>query len=89
MQSARFEALEVTARVNADADGALLEEIATPDKEGRDMLLKAADRFRLSARGYHRILRVARTIADLEGSDGVAMPHIAEALSFRLIAARN
>ena len=89
VQSARFEALEVTARVNADADGALLEEIATPDKEGRDMLLKAADKFRLSARGYHRILRVARTIADLEGSDGVAMPHIAEALSFRLIAARN
>ena len=89
VQSARFEALEVTARVNADADGALLEEIATPDKEGRDMLLKAADKFRLSARGYHRILRVARTIADLEGSEGVAMPHIAEALSFRLIAARN
>jgi magnesium chelatase family protein len=89
VQTARFDGLGVTARVNADADGALLEEVATPDTEGRDMLLKAAEKFRLSARGYHRILRVARTIADLEGSAGVAMPHIAEALSFRLIAARN
>ena len=71
-------------RQNADAEGALLEEIATPDAEGRALLLRAADRFGLSARGYHRILRVARTIADLDGSSGVARPHVAEALSFRL-----
>ncbi len=71
-------------RQNADAEGALLEEIATPDAEGRALLLRAADRFGLSARGYHRILRVARTIADLDGSAGVARAHVAEALSFRL-----
>lgn len=88
-QTARYSALDMPARVNADADGALLEQVATPDTQGREMLLKAAEKFKLTARGYHRILRVARTIADLEGSKQVALPHIAEALSFRLIAARN
>ena len=88
-QTARFEALGAKARVNADAEGALLDQIAEPDAEGRDMLIKAAERFRLSARGYHRVLRVARTIADLEGVDAVRMPHIAEALGFRLIAGKN
>lgn len=71
------------ARVNADAEGALLEEIATPDREGRELLIKAAERFGLSARGYHRVLRVARTIADLEAAESVRQPHIAEALSYR------
>ena len=71
-------------RVNADAEGALLEEVAAPDSEGRAMLTKVAERFGLSARGYHRVLRVARTIADLDGSDGVRRNHIAEAVSYRL-----
>ncbi len=70
--------------VNADASGALLDEIAAPDAQGRDMLIKAAERVGLSARGYHRVLRVARTIADLEGNDTVRAPHIAEAISFRI-----
>ena len=48
--------------------------------------MRAADRFNLSARGYHRILRVARTIADLDGRDAVAASDIAEALSFRIVA---
>ena len=61
-----------------------MEEIATPDSEGRDMLLRVAERFGLSARGYHRVLRVARTIADLDGSDEVRRPHVAEAVSYRL-----
>ncbi|WP_299566889.1 YifB family Mg chelatase-like AAA ATPase [uncultured Sulfitobacter sp.] len=69
---------------NADIQGDLLETVTAPDAEGRDLLLRAADRFRLSARGYHRVLRVARTIADLDGSDSVRKPHVAEAVSFRL-----
>ncbi|PQO24673.1 AAA family ATPase [Rhodobacteraceae bacterium WD3A24] len=72
------------ARVNADLEGAALEEIATPDCGGREMLARAADRFGLTARGYHRILRVARTIADLDGSESVRQPHVAEALGYRL-----
>jgi magnesium chelatase family protein len=71
------------ARLNADAEGRLLEEIAAPDAEARALLLKAADRFGLSARGYHRVLRVARTIADLDGSEAVRRPHVAEALGYR------
>jgi magnesium chelatase family protein len=71
-------------RVNADAQGDMLEEIATPDTEARALLTKVAERFHLSARGYHRVIRVARTIADLDGSETVRKPHIAEAVSFRL-----
>ena len=62
----------------------MLEQMASPDAEGRTLLVRAAERFGLSARGYHRVLRVARTIADLDGSTDVRKPHIAEAVSFRL-----
>jgi magnesium chelatase family protein len=71
-------------RVNADAEGALLEEIATPDADARALLSRVAERFGLSARGYHRILRVARTIADLDEDAAVRLPHIAEAVGYRL-----
>lgn len=87
-QTARF-ADHTTARVNADAEGHLLDQIATPDAEGRALLLKVAERFGLSARGYHRVLRVARTIADLEGSTDVRKPHVAEAVSYRLAMAKE
>jgi magnesium chelatase family protein len=70
-------------RTNAEADGALLDEAATPDPDGRALLVRAAERLRLSARGYHRVLRVARTLADLEGAAIVGRRHIAEALSYR------
>jgi magnesium chelatase family protein len=72
------------ARVNADLEGALLEEVATPDSEGKALIARVAERFGLSARGYHRVLRVARTIADLDGSGLVRKNHVAEAVSYRL-----
>ncbi|MBV7380659.1 YifB family Mg chelatase-like AAA ATPase [Maritimibacter dapengensis] len=74
--------------LNADAEGQTLNEVAAPDPEGRDLLAKAADRFGLSARGYHRVLRVARTIADLAGEEHVRKPHVAEALSYRITTMR-
>jgi magnesium chelatase family protein len=88
LQEGRFAAYPGL-RVNADAEGALLEEIATPDAEGRALLTRAAERFGLTARGYHRLLRVARTIADLEGAAQVRAPHMAEAISYRLMMAQE
>jgi magnesium chelatase family protein len=82
-QALRFQG-HATARVNADLEGSLLEDTANPDAEGRALLVRVAERFGLSARGYHRVLRVARTIADLDDSAEVRLPHIAEAVSFRL-----
>jgi magnesium chelatase family protein len=76
-------------RTNADAEGQALEDIATPDAEGRDLLTRVADRFKLSARGYHRVLRVARTIADLDDSPTVRRPHVAEAVSYRVVAQKD
>jgi magnesium chelatase family protein len=84
-QTARYTALpdERRVRTNAEADGALLDEVATPEEAGRTLLTRAAERLRLSARGYHRVLRVARTLADLDGAAIVARRHVAEALSYR------
>ncbi|TDI65104.1 MAG: ATP-binding protein [Alphaproteobacteria bacterium] len=70
-------------RTNAEADGELLERIAAPDSAGRALLMEAAEKMRMTARGYHRVLRVARTLADLEGVDGVKRIHIAEAVATR------
>ncbi|MEL6293560.1 MAG: YifB family Mg chelatase-like AAA ATPase [Pseudomonadota bacterium] len=83
VQETRFTGVE-TMRSNADAAGEVLEEVATPDDEGRALISRVAERFGLSARGYHRVLRVARTIADLAGSEKVTKAHVAEAVSFRL-----
>jgi magnesium chelatase family protein len=72
--------------VNARAEGTLLDRVATPDTGGRTLLTDAAARMQLTARGYHRVLKVARTLADLDGSDGVRRMHVAEALSYRRLA---
>jgi magnesium chelatase family protein len=77
------------ATLNATADAPVLERIAAPDEAGAALLSKAAESLRLSARAYHRTLRVARTIADLDGAGGVRRLHIAEALSLRRIWAQN
>jgi magnesium chelatase family protein len=84
IQAQRFSQLgKPGLRTNSEADGALLEEIARPDAAGLVLLRDAADAMNLSARGYHRVLRVARTLADLDRQQQVARIHIAEALSYR------
>lgn len=69
--------------LNARLSGDGLDRVAAPDAPGKELLGRAAQAMRLSARAYHRVLRTARTIADLDGADGVRRIHIAEALSAR------
>jgi magnesium chelatase family protein len=87
IQLARYTAAGLPqTRTNAEAPAALLEEIAQPDTQGAKLLRDAAETMRLSARGYHRVLRVARTLADLDGAEKVGRLHLAEALSYRALA---
>ena len=81
VQTTRY--ADVAARTNAEANGKLLEAAATPDAAGTKLLVQATQALRLSARGYHRVLRVARTLADMAGEEQVTRIHIAEALSYR------
>lgn len=86
LQTGRAE--ETGARTNAELDGDALEAHATPDEAGHKLLMQAAEAMRLSARSYTRMLRVARTIADLAGAERVGRIHVAEALSYRRQAPR-
>lgn len=81
IQRERFDGHAI--RTNAEAEGELLDSVATPEPAAAKLLTEAAERMKLSARGYHRVLKVARTIADLAKVDQIAKPHIAEALSYR------
>jgi magnesium chelatase family protein len=83
-QRSRFRALGLSpATTNAHVAANVLDEVAMPDDAGKALLRQAAEQLALSARGFHRTLKVARTIADLDGADGVKRGHIAEALSYR------
>lgn len=87
LQRERYASLNVTnIHSNAGASATLIEQVVDPDTESQALLLQAAEKFRLSARAYHRVLKVARTLADLAGQAKVTRPHVAEALSYRLSA---
>ena len=68
---------------NAQMSERLIRQYAQPDSEGLNILRIAMERLKLSARAYNRILKVARTIADLEGSEQILSSHIAEAIGYR------
>ena len=85
-QAARYAAMGLPhIRTNATVAGSILEDVARPDAGGLALLRDATDAMRLSARGYHRVLRVARTLADLDGVDKVGRVHLAEAISYRTL----
>ena len=89
VQRERFAALGLsTIRTNAQCAPSLIEKVAAPDAAASALLRQAAEAMRLSARGYHRVLKVARTLADLDGADSVGRIHLAEALSYRALGER-
>jgi magnesium chelatase family protein len=89
LQDARYAALGLDGVTNASCPASALEDVARPDSDGVKLIREAADAMRLSARGFHRVLKVARTLADLDGEDRVRRLHLAEALSYRAAADRK
>jgi magnesium chelatase family protein len=88
VQQERFEKLGSPVLTNAHCAASLIEEIAAPDAAGLSLLRDASEKLGFSARAYHRVLRVARTLADLDGQPKVGRIHLAEAISYRLPAER-
>ncbi len=87
IQTERFAALGLpNLRTNAAAPAGIIEEIARPDEAGAALLREASERMHLTARGFHRVLKVARTLADLDGVERVGRIHLAEAVSYRGVA---
>lgn len=82
-QVRRYAGMGLTIRTNSECSPRLIEEVAAPDAAGRQLLAQAAETLRLSARGYHRVLKVALTLADLEGAPRIGRAHLAEALAYR------
>ncbi len=82
-QAERYQALGQDQLTNAQASHSIIEQVAQPDQSGQQLLRDAADKLKFSARGYHRILKVARTLADLGGVESVGRIHLAEAISYR------
>jgi len=90
IQRKRYSALGLPGHTtNAKCTTALIEEVTQPDASGMALLQEASEKMALSARGYHRILKVARTLADLDGQPNPGRIHIAEAISYRLVGART
>jgi magnesium chelatase family protein len=87
LQTMRYAAARLPGtHTNASAPASVLETVAQPDAQGLTLLRDAAETMRLTARGYHRVLRVARTLADLDGAEKIGRLHLAEALSYRALA---
>jgi magnesium chelatase family protein len=84
-QAERFAESGSAVAVNAQAEGKLLEHISNLDTAAANLLAQATDKMKLSARSYHRVLKVSRTLADLDGAETVRRAHVAEALSYRRV----
>lgn len=89
VQRRRFEARGLPSwTTNAHCAASLIEEIAAPDAGGQALLQDASEKMGFSARAYHRVLKVARTLADLDGAETVGRIHLAEAISYRMAGER-